>query len=245
MEVALLIEIRKMAELIVDRLVRKENERTTLQEISFSMEKGEKIGLMGETGSGKTTLLKMIAGLVQPSMGSIRFQEKKVKGPEEVLLPGHPQIGYLSQHFELLNNYFVHEILEMSSKLTDDASLHLYELCKIDHLMKRRTNELSGGERQRISLAKTLSGNPSLLLLDEPFSNLDGINKKIIHQVVDAIFAEKNLSCIMVSHQPEEILPWADRLMILKNGVLVQFDQPDKVRKAPKNEYVNELLGIR
>jgi len=103
MEVALLTEIQKMAELIVDRLVRKENERTTLQEISFSMEKGEKIGLMGETGSGKTTLLKLIAGLVQPSMGSIHFQEKKVKGPEEVLLPGHPQIGYLSQHFELLN----------------------------------------------------------------------------------------------------------------------------------------------
>jgi ABC-type multidrug transport system ATPase subunit len=243
MEVALLTEIQKMAELIVDRLVRKENERTTLQEISFSMEKGEKIGLMGETGSGKTTLLKLIAGLVQPSMGSIHFQEKKVKGPEEVLLPGHPQIGYLSQHFELLNNYFVHEILEMSSKIEDNASRHLYELCKIDHLMKRRTNELSGGERQRISLAKTLTGNPSLLLLDEPFSNLDGINKKIIHQVVDTIFAEKNLGCIMVSHHPDEILPWADRLMILKNGALIQFDQPDKVKNAPENDYVKELLG--
>ena len=92
MRVALLCQNVEMTELVVDKVLRKEKERIILHEISFSMEKGEKIGLMGETGSGKTTLLKMIAGLLQPSSGTIEFQSKRVKGPDEVLLPGHPQI---------------------------------------------------------------------------------------------------------------------------------------------------------
>jgi iron(III) transport system ATP-binding protein len=131
----------------------------------------------------------------------------------------------------------------MHAKTDEAEALHIYHLCKIDHLLKRRTNELSGGERQRIALAKTLIGNPSLLLLDEPFSNLDGINKKIIHGVVDQLFHEKNLSCIMVSHHPNEILPWADRLMILKEGAVVQFDQPGTIQQKPLNTYIATIIG--
>ncbi|MFZ9239505.1 MAG: ABC transporter ATP-binding protein [Chitinophagaceae bacterium] len=232
-----------MAELVLEHVMKMQQERTILMELNFSMQQGEKIGLMGETGSGKTTLLKIIAGLIQPTSGNVFFQTKRVKGPDEVLLPGHPQIGYLSQHFELLNNYFVHEILDMHAKTTDEDAMHLYHLCKIDHLLKRKTNELSGGERQRIALAKTLISNPSLLLLDEPFSNLDGINKKIIHAVIDELFKEKNLSCIMVSHNPDEILPWADRLMILKAGAMVQLDDPASVQRKPLNPYVADIIG--
>lgn len=115
-----------MPELIVDQVSRTEKDRVTLHEISFSMKKGEKIGLMGETGSGKTTLLKIIAGLLQPAIGLVTFQDKRVKGPNEVLLPGHPQIGYLSQHFELLNNYYVEEILEMHNKISDEAAREFF-----------------------------------------------------------------------------------------------------------------------
>jgi iron(III) transport system ATP-binding protein len=243
LEVALQSQQNPMAELIVDQISRTEKERVTLHEISFFMKKGEKIGLMGETGSGKTTLLKIIAGLIQPTTGSVTYQDKRVKGPDEVLLPGHPQIGYLSQHFELLNNYYVEEILEMHNKISDEAAGHLYKLCKIDHLLRRRTNELSGGERQRISLAKTLISNPSLLLLDEPFSNLDGINKKIIHQVLADIFNETSLTCIMVSHNPDELLSWADRLMILKEGKLIQMDETQSVQSSPVNSYVAQIIG--
>lgn len=233
-----------MTELVLEHVVKMEQGRTVLMELNFSMQQGEKIGLMGETGSGKTTLLKIIAGLLQLTSGNVYFQQSRVKGPDEVLLPGHPKIGYLSQHFELLNNYFVHEILDMHAKIDEAEALHIYHLCKIDHLLKRRTNELSGGERQRIALAKTLIGNPSLLLLDEPFSNLDGINKKIIHGVVDQLFHEKNLSCIMVSHHPNEILSWADRLMILKQGAVVQLDRPGIIQEDPLNTYVATIIGL-
>lgn len=232
-----------MPELIVDHISRNEKERVVLHNMNFSIQKGEKIGLMGETGSGKTTLLKIIAGLVQPSTGEVVFQDKRVKGPDEVLLPGHPQIGYLSQHFELLNNYYVEEILDMHNKNSDDTAKAIYQRCKIDHLMRRRTNEISGGERQRISLAKTLVGNPSLLLLDEPFSNLDGINKKIIHQVLENIFKEQSFTCIMVSHNPDEILSWANRLMVLKEGHLIQMDETQAVQQNPANAYVAQIIG--
>lgn len=232
-----------MSELIVQEISRTENNRIILQGISFDLKKGEKIGLMGETGSGKTTLLKILAGWVQPSTGRVLFQGNKLKGPDEVLIPGHQQIGYLSQHFELLNNYYVEEILQMHHRVSDDAAAALCKLCKIDHLLRRRTHEISGGERQRIALAKILISNPSLLLLDEPFSNLDGINKKIIHQVLSDIFLQQQVSCIMVSHQPEELLSWADRLMILKEGKLVQMDEIQAVHAHPENAYVAQIIG--
>ena len=232
-----------MPELIVEEISRTEKDRVTLHGLSFSLKNGEKIGLMGETGSGKTTLLKIIAGFIQPSTGTVIYQDKRVKGPDEVLLPGHPQIGYLSQHFELLNNYYVEEILDMHNKISEEEAGHLYKLCKIDHLIRRKTNELSGGERQRISLAKTLVSNPSLLLLDEPFSNLDGINKKIIHQVLAELFKENPLTCIMVSHNPDELLSWADRLMILKEGKLIQLDETQAVQSTPANAYVAQIIG--
>ena len=232
-----------MPELIVEEISRTEKDRVTLHGLSFSLKNGEKIGLMGETGSGKTTLLKIIAGLIQPSTGTVIYQDKRVKGPDEVLLPGHPQIGYLSQHFELLNNYYVEEILDMHNKISEESAGHLYKLCKIDHLLRRRTNELSGGERLRISLAKILVSNPSLLLLDEPFSNLDGINKKIIHQVLADIFKENPLTCIMVSHNPDELLTWANRLMILKEGKLIQMDETQSVQSNPANTYVAQIIG--
>ncbi|MFZ9742960.1 MAG: ATP-binding cassette domain-containing protein [Chitinophagaceae bacterium] len=234
-----------MPELIVEQICRLEKEHYTLQPLSFTLNKGERLGLMGETGSGKTTLLKMIAGLIQPSEGAVFYEGKKVKGPEEVLLPGHPKIGYLSQHFELLNNYYVHEILDMYVKCTEEEAQSLYATCKVDHLLTRRTNQISGGERQRIALAKTLVSNPSLLLLDEPFSNLDGINKKLMHEAINVIFSKKNLNCIMVSHNPAEILPWAERVMILQAGRLVQLNTTELLLNAPANDYVKAIMNIQ
>ncbi|MFN5044583.1 MAG: ATP-binding cassette domain-containing protein, partial [Bacteroidota bacterium] len=141
------------------------------------------------------------------------------------------------------NNYFVHEILDMHEKIEHRDAANIYQICKIDHLLNRKTNELSGGERQRIALAKTLISNPSMILLDEPFSNLDGINRKIIQTVVNDIFKEKNLSCIMVSHNPGELLSWADRLMILKEGAVVQLDTPQRIMATPLNTYVADIIG--
>ena len=139
-----------MALLTVSAIAKKEKEQYTVKDISFTQQSLQKIAIAGETGSGKTTLLKMIAGLVQPDAGEILFEQERVVGPYEKLLPGHPRIAYLSQYFELRNNYRVVEELAYTNQLGEDAATGIFEVCRITHLLQRWTDELSGGERQRI-----------------------------------------------------------------------------------------------
>jgi iron(III) transport system ATP-binding protein len=232
-----------MAWLNIKGLSKIERDTFIVSDINLLQESQQKIAIAGSTGSGKTTLLKMIAGLVQPSSGEIFFKDKKVLGPVEKLLPGHKSIAYLSQHFELRNNYYVYELLEMANKIEQSEADKIYRICKIEHLLKRRTNELSGGEKQRIVLAKKLTTAPELLLLDEPFSNLDTVHKNIIKQVIAAIGEQLKITCMMISHDPSDILAWADWIMIMQEGKLIQQGSSKEVYKKPINEYVAGLLG--
>lgn len=232
-----------MAFLTVSGISRKINETITVKDISFSQQPLQNIAIAGETGSGKTTLLKMIGGHAQPDKGEILFENKRVKGPDEKLLPGHPGIAYLSQHFELRNNYYVHEILSYANELTESEAHTLYFVCRIEHLLNRRTDQLSGGERQRIALAKLLTASPKLLLLDEPFSNLDTIHKNIIRSVLTDLKDRLNVSCIMVSHDAPDTLGWADIMMIMKDGIIIQQGKPEVIYYNPVNEYCAALLG--
>src|SRR5438128_11831277 len=114
--------------------ISKQSERGfVLNNISFTQQRFQKIAIAGETGSGKSTLLKIIAGLIQPDAGQVLFENERVLGPEEKLIPGHPCIGYLSQHFELRNNYKVEELLEMANKIPEDEAKTIYEICQITH----------------------------------------------------------------------------------------------------------------
>lgn len=214
-----------------------------LSELHFSYQSFRRVAVSGETGSGKTTLLKLIAGLVQPDNGVVLFEGERVLGPNEKLLPGHPRIAYLSQHFELRNNYRVGDYLEMASKMEEPERNRIYELCQIDHLLQRRTDQLSGGERQRTALARLLTTSPRLLLLDEPYSNLDGIHKQILKTVIDNIVEEGKTSCLMVSHDPVDVLPWAEEVIVLKDGSIVQRAAPETIYRQPVNEYAGGLFG--
>ncbi len=222
---------------------KREKEEFTVKDISFTQQSLEKIAIAGETGSGKTTLLKMIAGLAQPDEGNIYFDNKRILGPFEKLLPGHPAIAYLSQHYELRNNYRVEEELESKNLLTEEEAASIYSICKIQHLLKRKTNQLSGGERQRIVLARLLTTSPKLLLLDEPFSNLDAIHKNIIKSVLLDISSKLGISCIIVSHDAADTLSWADRILVLKEGEIIQEGTPQKIYYEPVNEYCAGLFG--
>ena len=232
-----------MALLQVLNVSRKENGITAVEKISFTQQHLQKIAIAGETGSGKTTLLKLIAGLIQPTSGEIKFEGKRVEGPLEKLLPGHPKIAYLSQHFELRNNYRVEEELESKNLLTDDQATAIYNLCRIQHLLKRKTDQLSGGERQRIVLARLLTTSPKLLLLDEPFSNLDSFHKNIIKEVINDISVQMNISCIMVSHDAPEVLSWAESILVMRDGIIIQQGTPEEIYRQPANEYCAGLFG--
>ncbi|UCJ08919.1 ABC transporter ATP-binding protein [Chitinophaga pendula] len=222
----------------------KQGEQYVLQDISFTQLPLQHIAIAGETGSGKSTLMKAIGGLVQLDAGQVLFEGNKVKGPLDVLIPGHPGIAYLSQHFELRHNYYVEEVLSYADKLPVGEAEKVYEVCRISHLLQRRTEQVSGGEKQRIALARLLVTNPRLLLLDEPYSNLDMIHKGILKSVIADVSERLGTTCILVSHDPLDILSWAELLLIMRAGKVVQQGAPQVLYHQPVDEYVAALLGI-
>ena len=229
--------------LTAHRIGKSYGEQTVLYPLDLQVIAGEKLGIIGETGSGKTTLLRSLAGLVQLDQGSVFFQEERVLGPAEKLLPGHPSIAYLSQSVDLRNQYRVRDLLELNSilDLKDDAVLA--KLCRIDHLMDRMTDQLSGGERQRIGLAIALAKKPRVLLLDEPFSNLDIGHRNTLRAILDDLHQDLKLTLLIISHNPTEILGWADRIVIMRAGQCVQTGTSEQIYTKPIDEYVAQLLG--
>lgn len=216
---------------------------TALQPLRFELEAGERLAIMGETGSGKSTLLKLIAGHLQATSGTVYFKGDRVRGPWETLLPGHPGIAYLSQHFELRNNYKVFDLLDYYSRMDEAAAARIFDICGITHLLPRKTDQLSGGERQRIALAGLLVGAPKLLLLDEPFSNADLAHKQAMRAVLQQISTELDITCVLVSHDPADTLSWCNRLMIFKDGALRQDASPDTVYYQPADAYCAGITG--
>jgi len=201
------------------------------------------MAVAGETGSGKTTLLKTMAGLAQAEKGTVSFEGQRVLGPLEKLIPGHPGIAYLSQQFELPQHLRIEQVLEYANELPEEEAQELFRVCQIDHLMKRKTHQLSGGERQRIALAKLLIASPRLLLLDEPFSNLDMIHKEVLKSVIRDIGQRLDITCMLVSHDPLDTLSWADEILVLRDGKVVQQGPPMQVYQTPVDEYVAGLFG--
>jgi ABC-type sugar transport system ATPase subunit len=232
-----------MSLLNVSGISKKQGETYLLKNINFIQEPSQRIAIAGSTGSGKTTLLKIISGLIQPDEGEVLFEGARVKGPLEKLLPGHPQIAYLSQHFELRNNYRVEELLQMANKLSDEDAKLVYEVCRVDHLLNRWSDELSGGERQRISFARALVTSPKLLLLDEPFSNLDAVHRTTLKLVINDLEERLNTTCILVSHDPVDLLSWADEIIVVKEGRIIQRGASEEVYRSPVNEYAAALFG--
>lgn len=227
----------------VNQLSLVRNGNQILDDITFQMEQGAHFGLAGSTGSGKSSLLKCIAGLMQPNSGNIFFKEKKVLGGDEQLIPGHQEIIYLSQQFELRNHYRVHELLEMAEKIDGPEVNEIAAMCRISHLLQRDTSALSGGEKQRVAIAIALIKKPQLLLLDEPFSNADTIHKQELEEILFDLRNSLSQSYILVSHDSRDLLSHTDTIIILEDGAIVQAGKPEDIYRRPVNEYAAGLMG--
>ena len=232
-----------MALLEVQHISKQVDENMIVDDISFTQEALQKIAIAGESGAGKTTLLKMISGYAQPTGGTILFNGERVVGPDEKLLPGHKEIAYLSQDHDLLHNYKVEELIWFENHLSHDEAATLFGVCQVDHLLKRRTDQLSGGEKQRIALCMLLTKSPKLLVLDEPFSNLDPIHKRVLKTVIEDIGKKLQITCILTSHDPHDTLSWADEIIVMKEGKIVQQGTPEAIYNRPVNEYVAGMFG--
>ena len=223
-------------------------QQSGIRDISFDIESGQIIAILGESGSGKSTLLKCMYGLLKVDAGQVLFHGNRVKGPDEQLIPGHKEMKMVTQDFSLNIYAKVYDNIASMLSNTDvkgkqEKTIQMMEHLNIQHLRDKKITELSGGEQQRVAIAKALISNTSLLLLDEPFSQVDALLKNQLRADIKRIVAETGVTVVLVSHDPADGLFLADKLLLIKDGQLVQQGPPEQVYNHPEQVYTARLLG--
>lgn len=224
--------------------VRKAYDATeVLRDINLKIEKGEIVSILGPSGCGKTTLLNLILGLTDVSGGKIIFDGKDITHtPME-----KRGFNIVFQDYALFPNLTVYENivygLKNNPKISTKAEVNdLIDLLGLSAHLNKHIDELSGGQKQRTALARTLVMKPKILLLDEPLSALDGVIKESIKQKIRQIARDFKLTTIIVTHDPEEALTLSDKVLIVHDGHIAQFAQPDEIIKHPADEFVSEFI---
>lgn len=216
--------------------------------VSINASSGKILAIIGKSGSGKTTLLKCIYGLEDLHHGSITIEGKSVLGPAYNLIPGHEDMRFVSQDFYVLDNHTVEEnikdkLVGYTDEYKQKRSNQLLRLLDLTTFKLLKAISLSSGQKQRVAIARSLAEFPKLLLLDEPFSNLDlPLRDKIFTYIRQQLKKHKS-SAILVTHQPEEALRYADETAVMENGKLIQHDHTFVVYYQPKTKNVAALMG--
>ena len=224
----------------VDSLKKKYGTKLVLDNISFNQKEGEIISLIGASGIGKSTLLKCLAGLCDTNSGRIILDRNEIHD----LDANKRKISYVFQESPLFPHMNVLQNILFNMKEYDQNRLNfLLEKTELENLINRFPYELSGGENQRAAVVRSLIRNPDLLLLDEPFSNLDTVSKKYVKEIVFEIIKESNITTIIVNHDIEESLEISDRIMIINSGKIDAIDTPENIYKNPKNIETAKLFG--
>lgn len=217
-----------------------------IKNISFQLEKGELVSFLGPSGCGKTTLLNIIGGFVKNDSGSIYLEGKDITEypPEKREIVTVFQNYALFPHMNVVENvkyglkyrgYNKEEQIKLAKEYLKIVGLEGYE--------KNSVGELSGGQQQRVALARALVLQPKILLLDEPFSNLDAKLKIAMREEIKELQKRLGISMIFVTHDQEEALSISDRIVVMSNGEIVQIGKPEEIYYSPKNRYVAEFIG--
>ncbi|MGY5851329.1 ABC transporter ATP-binding protein [Salegentibacter sp. F14] len=237
-----------MKMLIVDTLSKSfdKGKSFALKDVSFTLEKGNVCAIVGESGSGKTTLVRIIAGLERPDGGVVSLLGKEVSSIRKIVAPEKRNIGLVFQeyalfpHFDLLKNV-MYGISKLKNK--KERAQEMLELVGLKGMEHRYPDQLSGGQQQRVALARALAPNPSLLILDEPFSNLDSMLRMQLRSQVFEIIKQTGVTAIFVTHDTQDALSVADEILILQDGKIIQKDQPANLYIKPSSIYVASLFG--
>jgi sulfate transport system ATP-binding protein len=221
-----------------------------LNDVSLTMHDREFVALLGPSGSGKTTLLRILAGLEVPESGNVWFGKRNVTQDK----PASRGIGFVFQHYALFGHMTVERNIAFGLNVMKGGSRpskrdvgkrveQLLELVQLPGLGKRYPAQLSGGQRQRVALARALAREPRILLLDEPFGALDAKVRRELRGALRQIHDELGLTSIFVTHDQEEAFALADRVALLNEGCIEQFDTPDRVAEQPATEFVTGFLS--
>lgn len=206
------------------------------------------LGIVGRSGSGKTTLLKCIYGLEDLAEGEVLLEGKKVLGPAYNLIPGHEDMKLVSQDFYVLDNHTVEEnvfdkLVGYPNEAKQKRADKLLKLLELQHLKNMRARFLSSGQKQRVAIARALAILPKVLLLDEPFSNLDKLLTEKLFSFVTSEVRKNNTAVILITHLAEEALKYADTLAVMDDGKIVQSGEKWQVYYKPASRRLAGLLG--
>lgn len=220
-----------------------------VNDISITLEKGRILAILGESGSGKTTLLHLIAALYEPDSGTLMLDDKRITPPSEKLIAGHPDIKLVRQDYGLFPNMSIRENIAYELRYYEENYRNeridkLLEISGLAHVQHHLPRQVSGGEQQRATIAKAIAEEPKLLLLDEPFSHLDAVNKRRLKNEVLNLIKAEEVSCIFVTHDVSDAYGMADELLIMQNGNALQLGSPEEVYRNPINQYVAEMTGV-
>ena len=218
-----------------------------LSAISFTLEEGKHLCVMGESGSGKSTLLKAIYGLLDLKKGSIYWKNHEVLGPAYHLVPGMSYFKYVAQDFDLMPYTTVAEnIGKFLSRFYPEEKAQrtneLLDVIEMSNFANEKVKTLSGGQQQRVAIARALAKEPELILLDEPFGQIDNFKKNSLRRKLFSYLKEKNISCIVATHDGDDALSFADQMMVIKNKKVIALDSPRNLYKNPSEHYVAALF---
>lgn len=218
-----------------------------IKDISFNIEKGNVLSIVGESGVGKTTLLRAVSGLLDVQ-GMITLDDQRVIGPSDKLVHGVEGVTTVFQDYQLMHNRTVYENIAypLRAYVEEEQRSQTEELLQVLMLDSHKDHypqELSGGQKQRVSIARALASKPTLLLLDEPFSNMNVALKEVIKEHVLTYLKNERITAILATHDPKDALAISDQIAVLKSGMIVQLASANDIYETPFDEYVMSCFG--
>ncbi|AUC83036.1 ABC transporter ATP-binding protein [Lacinutrix sp. Bg11-31] len=219
-----------------------------LKDLSFNVKPGEYLAIIGESGCGKSTLLKVLRGEYDLNNGTVFWKKEQILGPKYNLVIGYGFMKYVAQEFELepfisvsenigqhLSNFFKEEKKERIAELL--------EVVELTDLATTKVKLLSGGQKQRVALARALANAPEILLLDEPFSHIDNFKKQSLRRNIFSYLKDKNITCIVASHDKEDVLGFADQMIVLNDNKIEAYNTPEQLYSKPETPLIASFFG--
>jgi ABC-type Fe3+/spermidine/putrescine transport system ATPase subunit len=221
---------------------------TVLKAIDFKLKAGENLAIIGESGSGKSTLLKLIYGEYDLKEGQIFWKDTEILGPKFNLVVGYDFMKYVAQEFELMPFISVEENIgkHLSNFFPEEKQKRTEELIKVVELeafAKTKVKNLSGGQKQRVAIARALAKEPEILLLDEPFSHIDNFKKQALRRSVFKYLRDNTITCIVATHDKNDVLGFADEILVLHDSKTIAKDTPQNLYKNPKLALIASFFG--
>jgi iron(III) transport system ATP-binding protein len=218
-----------------------------VNDFSLDVKRGEIVALLGESGCGKTTILRMIAGFETPTEGEIWLGDKQVCGRHVFTEPENRGVGIVFQDYALFPHMTILEnitfgLFRMPKRQQQEKAASIMELTGLKGLEKRYPHQISGGQKQRVALARAMAPEPAIILFDEPFSNVDTALRRQIRCDIHQILQRTGVTAIFVTHDVRDVMTLADRLVIIKEGLVVQTGPPEVVKASVGNEYVSSFF---